>query len=125
MGRKGKYKKLNIWEFSIAIIILICISIYGYGNEKLKQNNQINTNEQQNIYETSQDNSLNSEQNVYDENNYEKNDLSTIPEYSGMPYVEINNNVPYFTEEDYKTEAFEKYSELDILGRSGVALKNI
>ena len=39
--------------------------------------------------------------------------------------IEINNNTPYFTEEDYKTEAFEKYSELDNLGRCGVAYANI
>ena len=25
-------------------------------------------------------------------------DLSSLPEYSGQAYVELNNNVPYFTE---------------------------
>ena len=25
-------------------------------------------------------------------------DLSSIPEYSSSPYVEINNNIPYFEE---------------------------
>ncbi len=52
-------------------------------------------------------------------------DLSTIPEYSSSPYVEINGNIPYFKEEDYTTESFEKYSEWDYLGRSGVAFANI
>ena len=51
--------------------------------------------------------------------------LSDIPEYTGEPYVIINNNIPYFDEKDYTTKAFEKYSELDILGRCGVAYANI
>lgn len=51
--------------------------------------------------------------------------LNDIPAYSTSPYVEINNNVPNFTEEDYTTEAFETYSDLDNLGRCGVAYANI
>jgi len=52
-------------------------------------------------------------------------DISTVPEYSENPYVQINNNIPYFEEKDYTTKAFESYSELDILGRCGVAYANI
>ncbi len=48
-------------------------------------------------------------------------DLSNIPEFSNSPYVEINNNRPYFTDGDYSTESFEKYSRLDSLGRCGAA----
>ena len=51
--------------------------------------------------------------------------LSDIPEYSGQKYVFINGNVPDFNEEDLKTESFESYSDLDILGRCGVAFANI
>jgi len=39
--------------------------------------------------------------------------------------IEINNNIPYFKEEDYTTESFERYSEWDELGRSGMAFANI
>lgn len=52
-------------------------------------------------------------------------DLSTIPEYQNTPYVTLNNNIPNFTENDYTTKAFEYYSELDSLGRCGVAFANI
>ena len=52
-------------------------------------------------------------------------DLSTVPEYTSNPYVEINNNIPYFTDKDYTTKSFEKYSEWDDLGRSGVAFANV
>ena len=49
----------------------------------------------------------------------------TIPQYSGKAYAVINNNIPFFAEEDYTTESFETYSELDSLGRCGVAYANV
>lgn len=48
-----------------------------------------------------------------------------IPVYSGSPYAEINNNKPFFTDEEINTDTFEAYSELDLLGRCGVAYANI
>lgn len=52
-------------------------------------------------------------------------DLSSIPVYSGDPYVVINNNEPGFTDADLTTTSFETYSDLDSLGRCGVAYANI
>ena len=52
-------------------------------------------------------------------------DLNSIPEYTDSPYVYINNNKPYFEEKDYTTKVFENYSDLDSLGRCGVAYANI
>ena len=43
--------------------------------------------------------------------------LDTIPEFNNEPYVIINNNKPEFEEKDFTTKSFEKYSELDVLGR--------
>lgn len=51
--------------------------------------------------------------------------LSDIPEYSGEPYVVLQDNWPDFDAGDLSTEAFETYSELDELGRCGVAYANI
>ena len=48
-----------------------------------------------------------------------------IPKYSGKAYVEINDNTPYFTDDEITTEVFEKYSDLDSLGRCQVAYANI
>ncbi len=48
--------------------------------------------------------------------------LNEIPEFSGTAYVVINDNQPYFTEEDYTTESYEYYSPLDELGRCGVTM---
>lgn len=55
----------------------------------------------------------------------ESYDIENLPEYDGNSYVIINDNIPYFKEEEYTTTSFEKYSELDSLGRCGVASANI
>jgi DNA-entry nuclease len=51
--------------------------------------------------------------------------LDTIPDFDGStPYVLINENVPFFTDE--KTDStYETFSELDSLGRCGVAISCI
>lgn len=51
--------------------------------------------------------------------------IENIPEYTNKEYIIINNNEPYFTEEDYTLKSFEKYSDLDLLGRCGVAYVNV
>ena len=48
-------------------------------------------------------------------------DLNSVPEFTDQPYVVLNNNQPEFTEEDLTEDTFEKYSELDYLGRCGAA----
>ncbi len=48
-----------------------------------------------------------------------------LPAYSGTPYIEVNDNVPDFDISDADNGSFETYSELDSLGRCGVAYANI
>lgn len=104
MGRRKK-KSNKTTQTIIGIIFAIIILAIGY----------LNPNIQENLYNEE----INQTKNV---NSY---DLSSIPKYDGEPYVILNNNIPEFSEEDYTTESFEKYSELDILGRCGVAYANI
>ena len=52
-------------------------------------------------------------------------DISEVPAYSGMPYTAVDDNKPGFADSDMTTEPFEKYSELDNLGRCGAAFANI
>ncbi len=49
--------------------------------------------------------------------------VDTVPDFvdENTPYVEINGNQPYFTKSEYTKKSFENYSELDSLGRCGVA----
>lgn len=90
MSKRRKNKELSIWQVIIGISILIGIVLYEY----IKPNTDIaSKNNENDIKNTT------IEQNV-------TIDLSSIPEYSSNPYVEINNNIPYFTEEDYTTRKF-------------------
>lgn len=52
-------------------------------------------------------------------------DLADVEPYSGQPYTVVNDNVPYFLETDLTTDSYEYYSELDSLGRCGVAYASI
>lgn len=51
--------------------------------------------------------------------------VDNVPAYSDDPYVEINGNQPEFEKSELTTVAFENYSELDYLGRCGVAYANV
>ena len=103
MRKNGKkYTKESIITASIIIILLICSSEF---RDKIKDE----------IYGT-----INNGIAVTNVVN-----LDEIPDYIGSPYVTINENIPYFSEEEYTLDAFEKYSDLDELGRCGVAYANI
>ena len=59
-----------------------------------------------------------------DSNDHIKNaDLDSIPAFDGeTPYVTINDNIPFFTDEEKVRESYEKYGELDGLGRCTVCI---
>ena len=49
-------------------------------------------------------------------------DPSDLPVYSGSPFVIVNDNLPIFSESELTTVGYEKYGELDLLGRCTEAL---
>ena len=51
--------------------------------------------------------------------------LEEVPEYSGEPYVVLENNEPSFTQEEMETIPSEEYSPLDLLGRCGTAVARV
>ena len=71
------------------------------------------------------------EQKSYSLENKEISDNKTtysvkdIPSYNGDSYITINDNNPNFTDSLKNTKSFEKYSNLDSLGRCGVAIANV
>ncbi len=48
--------------------------------------------------------------------------LEDIPAFSDKPYIAVNGNTPYFTENEITAESYEFYSALDSLGRCGVTI---
>ena len=58
---------------------------------------------------------------AYKDNSNNTSDVISIPSYDNEPYKEVNNNKPTFTDSEKKLTEKEDYSDLDSLGRVGVA----
>ena len=105
MRKKGYKSKYNLVIYIITLILIIFIGYYEnkYGIDAgSNQNVQVSENTQTSF------------------------NLNDVPEFDGKtPYVIINNNEPNFPEEDFNSNSFEKYSELDSLGRCGAAYANV
>lgn len=99
-------KNTNRIKALLSILALLCIGIVCYFNPSLQEYLSINTN----TVATSSNN-----------NTILSFNLSSIPDYQSEPYVVLNNNEPNFEDTDLKAESFEEYSELDSLGRCGIA----
>lgn len=48
-----------------------------------------------------------------------------VPDYSTSAYAVVNNNTPFFTNSDKTTVSFERYSDLDWMGRCDEAYANV
>lgn len=49
----------------------------------------------------------------------------SVPEFNVYYYIEVNGNIPLFSDDIDTSKSFENYRELDSLGRAGVAFANI
>lgn len=65
--------------------------------------------------------------NYYDKKNISNisYNLASIPTYQGEDYVVINDNKPFFKEEEITSNSYEYYSELDNLGRASFSIASI
>lgn len=61
---------------------------------------------------------------ISEDNNYHYT-LMDVLKYNGEDYVVINNNIPYFKEEEMTTATFEEYGKLDNLNRCTLAYANV
>ena len=52
-------------------------------------------------------------------------DFATVPAYDGKAYVAVNDNIPFFTEEELSNASYETYGELDSLGRCTVCVASV
>lgn len=112
--KKTKKSNMQILRVCISLIIVISLALLTEYEVRKSENlvsNSINSAEENLIskYEAVNINA----------------DFSNIPEYSGEIVINLNNNIPYFTNTELTEEEFEVYSNLDDLGRCGVAIANI
>ena len=105
ISKKKKQKQITLRDLICLIILTILVGYYSYVNGGQLPQTQVD------------------EDGIVQE--ISSFDLSSIPEYDGTPYVYLNDNKPEFSEEDYNRGVFEEYSELDSLGRCGIAFANI
>ena len=110
-----KFKKLTI----LPLIMVIFMAITGYNPESTDVSNTATTTT------TTVTNTTTDETTTNEIITDEIFTLEEIPEYTDNIYVVINNNNPSFTKDDYIQTSFETYSELDSLGRCGVAFANV
>ena len=103
----------------VVLALLFFILISGCGDNNSTSNNEslVNGNI---IYNDDSSEAVNKDKTGVEVN------LNNISEYNGSSYISLNANMPYFTDEEKLiTEPFENYSNLDSLGRCGVAFANI
>lgn len=109
-----KRKNIYIWIWFVCCIVLLCHSCSDYYKETNTSTQDVETGstESKEVFDDCEVNTVDI--------------LSTIPDFSGEAYIVINDNVPFFTEEEKEcVSSFEIYSDLDELGRCGVAYANI
>ena len=114
MSKRKRENNKSYTKLLVGLVLVIIIGIIGYINPDLQEmilgnSNSVLTNSvsQSNLSYTTSFN------------------LNSIPEYEGSPYVVLNDNKPDFSEDDFTTDSFEEYSDLDSLGRCGPAFANI
>lgn len=120
-GDIQKMRNVKVWIIAAIISISLALSTCSETTQSPTSDSQnsipknsdksLETNELQQIPNLSQS------QNTFS--------IDEIASYSGQPYININNNIPYFSENDLTTESFEYYSDLDKFGRCGIAYASI
>ena len=135
MGKRRKnrkHRKMQRVFLAFIVFIGICIGIY-YNNPDISLSNYFNIDVDEiiaNVTDTIENINIADTEDDGDTESTAETTLSfsldDIPEFDGTSaYVIINDNIPDFDESEYTTESFEIYSELDSLGRCGVAYANI
>ena len=97
---------MNMKLLRFLMVFILCFTLVGCQQD---DSNSTNTSQSSNI----------------DDGRDKGFSLDEVPEYPGEPFVALYNNVPDFDDKDKTTKSFETYSDLDSLGRCGVAYANI
>lgn len=135
--RENNKKMNNIKSKTLSALLIFTVILSLCSCENNKNNkqtkNQIDTNSVESTYNRSLPTEI--ETTELKETEIEKVETQKgsdfeftykdIPEYNGNPSVIINGNEPAFAEDEITTDVFEKYSDLDSLGRCHVAFANI
>ena len=115
MARKYKKRKKSRTVKSIFSIILIVVALAFGGSKYASANNlhsflpSIFKQKKEPVFSTIEE----ATKNIY------------ASDYNGKAFITVNNNIPFFSEDDLKSKEFEEYGSLDYLGRCSYAYANI
>ena len=135
-NRKKRKRFLPIWFLLIALLIGGCGSETGSRQTDAITQQTLTetadtleeTQEQRAVVASDETESAAKTQDEITDYATEKSSVLTmdeIPAFADAPYVVIDDNEPDFQENDYSETSYEYYSDLDELGRCGVAVSNI
>ena len=122
------------WKTKIrALAMMVCFALmmqsaFGCGTTEPAQGTQETTDDieektQEQTVTEEQEKSLPSTENATTIE--ETFDFAAVPAYDGKAYVAVNDNVPFFTEEELSSASYETYGELDSLGRCTVCVASV
>lgn len=106
----NKWKNVLIVSLILLLFSFVSVGILTKNDENLDKNN----------FDTNSETKENISVDAYKENI--QNLISTIPKFSDSPYFVVNNNIPFFSENDLVSTSYESYSDLDKLERCQVAI---
>lgn len=107
-----KKEKNRLIQYGMTIVIVVLSLVIGHVTQQ--NGNEFSENTLNESTLTNTINTTNTNINI-----------DNIPLYSGNIVITINNDIPYFKDEEISTENFEYYSNLDELNRANVAFANI
>lgn len=113
-------KKIFLQNFKVILLVVSVLLVVLSCCQFKKENNSTT---QTYLINTIKDefNNRTEKINSFEQQNNKKFSDYNIPPYSQQPFVELNDNIPWFDKSDINSVALEKYSELDNYGRCGTA----
>ena len=112
---KKKKKEDFVRQVVVSIMLIVVLTIGGLVTQK--DDKSVSTTTSTTITATEKSKRLFPSYEDLFESTTNVKDFGDIPEYSGKPYVVVNNNEPDFLKKDLTTKSYEKYGALDSQGR--------
>lgn len=116
-------KNKKLLALFLSLLLALC-SVTGCG-PKNKEESSAATEESPQTSQNTQESSQTSQEKIL---SYENFTYEDVPAFSGESYVVINDNQPFFTEDeirDGQERCYEFYSDLDALGRCGFCMASL
>ena len=134
MSKKNRFQWKNYVK-ALAVVLCLFAAIpftEGCGTEQINKEVQTTLNTQnEDTYNEDAQNEDTQNEDAHNKDTYNEQstgqtfDFSDIPAYAGQPYISVNDNIPFFTDEELSSTSYETYGELDYLGRCTTCVASV